>query len=447
MKQDLTIGSEKKALLLFAMPLIGGNILQQLYNVVDTWIVGRYVSSEALAAVGTSFALLTFLYSIIIGLCMGSSTAFAMYFGKKDKVLLRRSIFLSGSSIGILTLVLNVLLLVWGDIIIKLMRVDPVLFELTREYLHIIFMGLTAVFIYNFFASIVRSMGNSRVPVLFIALAAALNIILDVLFVKFFNWKIAGAAWATFIAQLVSALGMMGYAWCKVPEVRLKKEDCVWDKELMKQLGSYSLLTSLQQSIMNFGILMIQGLVNSYGVAVTAAFAAVVKIDAFAYMPVQDFGNAFSTFIAQNKGAGKEERIKKGIRFASLLTVLFSGLVSVGVVIGAKELMLIFFEEYQQEIISIGVRYLQIEGACYMGIGILFLLYGFYRGVGRAGMSLVLTIISLGTRVILAYALAPIGGIEMIWWAIPIGWILADAVGIGVLINYINKSKRIIREV
>ena len=182
---------------------------------------------------------------------------------------------------------------------------------------------------------------------------------------------------------------------------------------------------------MNFGILMIQGLVNSFGVAVMAAFSAAVKIDSFAYMPVQDFGNAFSTFIAQNHGAEQKERIQKGIRSAIKVTLIFCILISIGVCLFARPLMSIFIKPEEVEIISIGVTYLRIEGAFYCGIGCLFLLYGLYRGIGKPGISVILTVVSLGTRVILAYLLAaiPTIGLVGIWWAIPIGWILADIIG------------------
>ena len=188
----------------------------------------------------------------------------------------------------------------------------------------------------------------------------------------------------------------------------------------------------MQQSVMNLGILMVQGLVNSFGTTVMAAFAAAVKIDSFAYMPVQDFGNAFSTFIAQNFGARREDRIRRGIRCAWLTTTLFAGIVSVLVFFFATELMRIFIPATEQEIISIGVTYLQIEGSFYIGIGYLFLFYGYFRAVSRPSVSLILTIISLGTRVILAYSLAAIPSLSYngIWWSVPIGWILADIAGV-----------------
>ena len=182
---------------------------------------------------------------------------------------------------------------------------------------------------------------------------------------------------------------------------------------------------------MNLGILMVQGLVNGFGTAVMAAFAVAVKIDSFAYMPVQDFGNAFSTFTAQNYGAKKTERIRAGIKSAVICSVLFCLVISTCVFVFAEPLMLIFIKPEETEILSIGVQYLRIEGTFYCGIGCLFLLYGFYRAVGRPGMSVVLTILSLGTRVVLAYVLSAIPSIGVlgIWWAVPIGWGLADVTG------------------
>ena len=189
----------------------------------------------------------------------------------------------------------------------------------------------------------------------------------------------------------------------------------------------------MQQSIMNLGILAVQGLVNSFGTTIMAAFAAAVKIDAFAYLPVQDFGNAFSIFIAQNYGAGKNDRIRKGIRCAAAASASFGLAVSLLIVLFAGPLMSLFIDTGEVSVIAEGVRYLRIEGVFYALIGILFLLYGLYRAIGSPGMSVVLTVISLGTRVVLAYALSavPAFGVAGIWWSVPIGWFLADALGAG----------------
>ena len=259
-----------------------------------------------------------------------------------------------------------------------------------------------------------------------------LNIFLDILFVVFFSWGVRGAAAATVIAQYVSGIGIGIYYYFGFPMLRVKKCHMYWEGGILKEIFSLSFLTCLQQSVMNFGILMVQGLVNSFGTVIMAAFAAAVKIDTFAYMPVQDFGNAFSTFVAQNYGAGKKERIREGMRRALVFVFVFCGMISILVCLFARPLMGIFVDEKNQDVIMAGVGYLRIEAAFYFGIGLLFLLYGYYRAVKKPGMSVVLTLCSLGTRVALAYILSriPAIGVTGIWAAIPIGWALADAVGV-----------------
>lgn len=305
MQRNLTKGPITVNLLLFALPLMFGNLLQQLYNVADTWVVGRYLGANALAAVGSSYTLMIFLTSIK---------------------------------------------------------------GLMKDYLWVIFLGILATFLYNYFANLLRAIGNSMVPLLFLAVSSILNIILDLLFVLKFHWGVQGAAGATVFSQYVSGIGICIYAYVKVKDIRITKEDMYWGKENLSLILNLSVMTSLQQSIMNFGILMVQGLVNSFGTVIMAAFAAAVKIDSFAYMPVQDFGNAFSTYVAQNYGAKEEKRIKNGIKSAVILTIA-----------------------------------------------------------------------SLGTRVLLAYVLSaiPVIGVTGIWMSVPIGWFLADIIGI----FYYFKSK------
>lgn len=208
----------------------------------------------------------------------------------------------------------------------------------------------------------------------------------------------------------------------KIKEIR-------FDKKIFKLTMNYSILTSVQQSIMNFGILMIQSLVNSFGMQVMAAFAAAVKIDAFAYMPMQDYGNAFSIYVAQNHGAKEEKRIADGMKISFIIVALTGLAISAIIWIFAERFMMLFVSAVETEVIVVGAQYLRIEGAFYFLIGFLFLFYGIYRGLGKVRMSIILTIISLGTRVLLAYALAPRFGLNIIWWSIVIGWALADITG------------------
>lgn len=433
MSIDMTQGAAMKSMLRFALPMILGNLLQQCYNIADTLIVGRFLGPNALAAVGSSFTLMTFLTSILLGLCLGSGAFFSIRFGEGDEKGLKEGICASFALIFSLTVAINLLVFLFLNQIRIFLQVPGEVWAPMRSYLAVIFCGIFATFLYNYFASLLRAVGNSVVPLLFLGVSALLNIVLDLWFVIGLKRGVSGAAQATVLAQYVSGIGIALYSLIRVPCLKLKKDELRVRPGCLKEISGFSLLTCVQQSVMNLGILMVQGVVNSFGPAVMAAFAAAVKIDAFAYMPVQDFGNAFSTFIAQNYGAKKTGRIRAGFRGAVAWAVGFSAVISVVVWVFARPLMLLFVKAEETAIIAEGVRYLRIEGAFYCGIGCLFLLYGLYRALGRPGMSVVLTVFSLGTRVVLAYALSaiPAVGVVGIWWAVPIGWALADIVGFG----------------
>ena len=431
MQKNLTQGPITKTLVFFALPMIGGNMLQQLYNIADTLIVGRFIGSGALAAVGSSYTLMTFLTSILLGLCMGSGAVFSIRYGEGDMEKLHESLGASFVLILAVAAVLNLAVFLLIDPIMYLLQVPEEIYAMMREYLWVIFWGILATFLYNYFACLLRAVGNSVAPLIFLAVSSVMNIVLDLWFVLGFHWGVAGAAFATVLSQYVSGIGLAVYTYWKTPEFRIQPRYLKPKPAMLKEIGQFSFLTSVQQSVMNLGILMVQGLVNSFGTVIMAAFAAAVKIDSFAYMPAQEFGNAFSTFVAQNYGAGKSGRIREGIKKAVLMSVGFCLVISLLVFIFARPLMTIFVDPSETEILAAGVEYLRIEGAFYCGIGCLFLLYGLYRAIKRPGMSVVLTIFSLGTRVVLAYGLSAIDfiGVTGIWWSVPIGWALADLVG------------------
>lgn len=442
MQKNLTQGPVGKTLLLFSLPMMVGNLLQQFYNIADTLIVGRFLGSGALAAVGSSYTLMTFLTSVFLGLCMGSSAVFSLRFGEGETEKLRESITAAFLLIFAITATLNLLVFLLLDPILGVLQVPEEIYGMMRGYLWVIFWGIPAVFLYNFYAALLRAVGNSVVPLVFLAVCVVLNIVLDLWFVLGFSWGVKGAAAATVMSQYISGVGIALYTWKNQVNFRMQRKYLRPRRQVLKALAQFSFLTSVQQSVMNLGILMVQGLVNSFGTVIMAAFAAAVKIDSFAYMPVQDFGNAFSTFVAQNFGAKKEERIREGIRKAVGMAFVFCVLISCGVFFFARPLMEIFVRPQETEILAAGVEYLRIEGAFYCGIGCLFLLYGFYRAVKLPGMSVVLTVISLGTRVALAYLLSSVEciGVLGIWWSVPIGWGLADLVGFA---YYQWKKKRI----
>ena len=418
--------------------MIAGNMLQQFYNIADTLIVGRVLGTDALAAVGSAYTLMTFLTSVFLGLSMGSGALFSIYRGQRDESRLRSSVLHAFVLIMAVTVLINAAVYIWLDEILAFLRVPHQVWAGMKEYLLVIFAGLIATSLYNFFSCLLRAVGNSSVPLVFLAVSALLNIGLDLLFMLGFSMGIAGAAFATVIAQYVSGIGIMIYVFRNCRDLLPQKDGLGYDGSILRSIINMSALTCLQQSVMNFGILMVQGLVNSFGPVVMAAFAAAVKIDTFAYLPVQDFGNAYSTFVAQNYGAGRNSRIRQGTKTAFVMSMIFSVVISLLVCIFAVPLMKIFVGGGETAVIEAGVRYLRIEGALYCGIGCLFLLYGYYRAVKRPGMSLVLTVISLGLRVVLAYILSDFIGETGIWVSIPIGWLLADITGL----IYMKRSVR-----
>ena len=444
-QKDLTKGPVFQTMCAFALPMILGNLLQQGYNLVDTWVVGRFVGPGALAAVGSAFALMTFLTSVLLGLCMGSGVVFSLCFGSRNPQRLQSSIASAFALTAALGGLLTACALLGVDGIIRWMNIPGEITAMAREYLILVFWGIPAIALYNFFGAYLKALGDSVVPLLFLGLSTALNIGLDILLVAVWRQGAAGAAAATVIAQYISGIGIALYTLWKNQPLRQAFKSFRVEKAGLGEIVRYSFLTCLQQSVMNLGILMVQGLVNSFGTTVMAAFAAGVKIDSFAYMPAQEFGNAFSTFIAQNRGAGETGRIKKGVRWGVLTSVSYCLLVSLALWFLAKPLMLIFVDASQTAIIAQGVQYLRIIGPFYCGIGCLFLLYGLYRALGRPAVSVVLTIISLGTRVALSYALSaiPALGVIGIWWSIPIGWALADAAG---LLLYLKKRRLLLGE-
>ncbi|MBD5140953.1 MAG: MATE family efflux transporter [Ruminococcus sp.] len=442
MKTELTSGNITKTLLGFAMPMIAGNLLQQIYNIADTLIVGRCLGEDALAAVGSTYTLTTFLYSIIIGLCMGSSALVSYYCGGNVPQKQKNAIAAAFVLIGTISAAAEIITLSSVNGIIGLLKTPPEIMTMTADYVRVILSGIIFIFLYNYYAYMLRAFGNSVTPLIFLGAASVINILLDIIFVVYLNFGVKGAAYATLIAQAVSGVGLAIYSLIKEKSLRINFSEIHFEKGELSETLRMSFSASVQQSVMNFGILMIQGLVNSFGTTVMAAFTVAVKIDTLAYMPAQEFGSAFSLFVSRNYGAKEYGRIRECIKKSFFISAVFCIAVSAAVVIFSENLMKIFVKAGETDIIHTGAQYLVTEGAFYVGIGILFLLYGYYRGINKPEMSLILTVISLGTRVALAYLLSGLEavGVLGIWVSIPIGWFLADAVGI-IYMKICNKAE------
>ena len=423
---DLTQGSPAKKMVAFTLPIFIGNLFQQIYSVSDMFVIGRFLGKEALAAVGACSTIIIFITSILIGLCMGSGVYFADLVGAKDYEKLSVSISTSFLFILVVTAGIMLLTMVFIMPLMELFNIPEAVMELAKKYLIITVSGLPFMFLYNISTVVLRAFGDSKTPLIFLIIASTINVAFDFILVIVWPLGVSGPAISTLAAQFFSGIPLALYAIKKMRFLQLKFS---FQKTVFEQVARYSLLTSLQQSIMNFGILLVQGLVNSFGVTTMAAFAIGVKIDTFAYMPVQDFGNAFSTYVAQNKGANKNERIRQGFKSAILCSTIFSVLLSVLVFVFAPNLVALFSDR-DAGVIAQGTEYLRIEGLFYVLIGYLFIHYGFYRGLGHFRISIFLTIVSLGIRVCLSYLLIWSGlTVTSIWWSIIVGWAIADFCG------------------
>lgn len=434
MAQNMTEGKPSKLILLFSLPMLLGNLFQQFYNVVDTIIVGRFVSYNALAAVGSSFAIITFVNSIIIGLCMGSAVLFSHQYGAHDIKNMEKAITTAFIFIMLFSTFLSVFTVITINPIITIFQMPAETIVYARHYLFYLFIGIIFTGLYNFCAFLLRSLGDSKSPLLFLILSSIINIILDLIFVLYFKMEVRGVAIATLIAQIVSAIGCAAFTIKKIEKMGIHTRQLCFDAKQFKIILEFSVLTSIQQSVMNFGILMVQGLVNTFGAITTAAFSAAVKIDAFAYMPLQDFGNAFSTFVAQNHGSKKSDRIQQGLRFTVKAIALFSVILTAATLFLAPHLIALFVGN-EPAVITVGTRYLRTEGLFYILIGYLFMFYGYFRGIGQPKISIWLTIISLGSRVALAYIFAAFFGFSGISISIILGWLLANLAGVYFYIN------------
>lgn len=429
---DMTEGNPSSTIIKFTLPMLIGNLFQQFYNIADSIIVGRFIGKDALAAVGSSFMLMNFFSFVIIGLCLGTSIVYSYFFGEKNYKQLRKTIFVSFLFIGLFTVILSVILLFSTEVMLILINTPQSIFSDSQNYLHFIFGGLIFVYIYNICAALSRSIGDSKTPLYFLILAAVLNVVLDLLFVIVFKMGVNGVAIATVIAQGVSSVLCALYIFKRIDFIKLSKEDMVFDKEIIKKVARFSFLTSMQQSIMTFGMVCVQGIVNTFGADTIAAFTAASKIDSIAYLPVQDFGNGFATYIAQNKGAKKYDRISQGVRSSVKTIIVFCAVLTVAIYFNSHNLMKIFVNKEETNVIRLGVEYLSVISIFYVLIGFLFMFYGYFRGIGALNGSLFLTIISLGIRVGMAYFLSGIPSIAQkgIWWSVPIGWAIADLIGV-----------------
>ena len=429
--REMTSGPSLPLILNFTFPLLLGNLLQQTYSLVDAAIVGKFLGINALASVGASTSVVFLILGFCNGCCGGFGIPVAQKFGARDYVTMRRYVSVSLKLAAVMSVAVAIVTSLLCGFILRSMRTPENIFEGAYLYLLITFIGVPCTFFYNLLSSIIRALGDSKTPFWFLLFSTILNIVLDLFCILTLGWGVAGAAIATVFSQGLSALLCYIYMYRKFDILKTEPADRRFRGDLARQLLYIGIPMGLQFSITAIGSIMLQSANNALGTACVAAFTAAMRIKMFVMCPLDSLGMAMATYSGQNYGAGKQERIREGARKSVLLVLGFCLVISASVFVFAKQLLLIFVQPYETEILAVGIQYLRIEGVFYFGIGFLFLFYGYYRAVRKPGMSVVLTVISLGTRVVLAYVLSAVPqiGVSGIWSAVPIGWILADLAG------------------
>lgn len=422
MTNDMTQGKIFPILIKFTIPLILGNLLQLTYNAVDSMIVGQYVGKDALAAVGTSNPLMTLIILFVQGLCLGAGILVGTLYGAKDDKTLKREISTAMISGVVFSLTLTVISVTAAPVFLTILQVDTAIRMEAAAYLRIIMCGLVFNFIYNFFASTLRAMGDSKSPLYFLGISAAINIAGDFIFVVCFSMGTNGCAISTVLSEALSCLLCWIYIKKKIPVLRLGKQWLVFDKELFKEIIQYGFVSAMQQSTVQIGKLSIQGIVNTMGVTATAAFTAINRIDDYAYIPEQNIGHAMTSVMAQNRGAGETKRVRTAFRVGMCIELAYGAFMGILLLLFANPLMQLF--THDEATIVLGEQYLHLIAFMYIVPAVTNGVQGYFRGMGDLKITLWSSLINMGVRVIACILLVFVCrmGIIALPWAYLIGW-------------------------
>lgn len=423
MTKDLTKGKIMPLLVGFTIPLVLGNLFQLTYNAVDSIIVGQFVGKEALAAVGICNPVMTLMILFLNGLCMGASILMGTQFGAKDYNKLQRQISTTMLSGTVFSAILSLFCIIFSRPILKLLQVDPAIMDLTVSYMRIIFLGLIFTFLYNFFSSTLRALGDSQTPLYFLIASSLLNIFGDLFFVIILKMGSNGCAISTVISEMMCCVFCIIYIQKRVEILRLGRKWLVFDNSLLKKTISYGWVSAMQQATVQLGKIGIQAIVNTMGVSVAAAFAVVNRIDDFAYTPEQNIGHAMTALMAQNKGANEKKRMKEGFKCGMVLEFTYGIILFAVCFILARPLMLLFVKD--EEVILHGVKYLRLISFMYILPAATNGIQGYFRGIGDLKITLLSSFINMGVRVIAAIPLVLIMGmgIEALPLSYLAGWI------------------------
>ena len=425
MTTDMTEGKIIPQLTGFTVPLILGNLFQLTYNAADSVIVGKFVGDDALAAVGTAGPVMNMVILFISGMCMGAGILMSTQYGAKKYAQLERQV--STAMIGGLgfSAAVTVLLLVFAHPLLVLLQVPQDIIGSAAVYLRIIFGGLIFTFIYNFFSNTLRALGDSRAPLIFLIISAALNVVLDLFFVLALEWGVPGSALATVLSEALCCLFCLGYIKKKVPLLCLGKKWKVFDRAVLGRTFSYGITSALQQMCVQLGKICVQTIVNVQGVAFIAAFTAINRVDDFAMTPQQNIAHASTTFMAQNRGAGKIRRMKQGFYCTILLETIYTAVVLALVFLFSRQIMELFVGNDSEEVVTLGISYLELIAFMYVMPEATNIIQGFFRGLGDLKVTLVSTILNMSSRFLSACVMIHImhGGFDRLAWANFFGWV------------------------
>lgn len=434
--RDFTQGNILQHILIFSWPMLVGNLLQALYNTVDSFWVGRYIGPEALGAVSVSFPIMFGLVALIMGLTMATTTMVSQYRGAREEVQVRRTITNSLILVTVTGIISSIVGIIYCDEILMLMQTPPEILEPAAVYLTVFLVGLVPMFLYNVLSSILRGLGDSRTPLRFLAYATVINMVLDPIFI--IGWGpipamgIRGVAWATVIAQTLSAVLTVRYLMRHTDLVSPKWEDWRPVRDLMIKLFTIGIPAAAQSAIVSFSMIVVTVIVNTFGPTVVAAFGAASRLDQFAFLPALSISLAVSALVGQNLGAGKTERVKEIVYWSILITTGITAVMTAIALIRPNILIQVFTSD--PDVLSEGAKYLRIVGLNYIPLAIMFIITGVLRGAGDTFASMLISfltlwLVRLPLAALLAYQLG--WGVSGAWWSIMLSTTL------GMILNYI----------
>lgn len=438
---DMTEGKPLGLILKFAVPMLIGNLFQQVYNLVDSVVVGRLVGADALAAVGASSSITFLFFALCNGIGGGGGIITSQYFGSKDEVMVKKSITNTAYIMLVFPLVVGIIAFFLSKPILLLLDTPENIIVDSLTYVRAMCVGIVFVSLYNFISSMIRALGDSKTPLYFLIGAGILNGILDYVFVKFAHMGVLGVAVATLIAQLLSGIGCLIFAFAKNPYFKLKKEDFVFDRELTKRIVKLGIPLSLQFSMIAISCMALQRVVNSFGATAVAAFTATSRIEQIIHQPYGTLGTAFSTYTGQNFGAKKRDRIVEGYRKSILIMVIFSLIMIPIMQLFGEPIISLFVED--TEVITMGAQALRITSLFYIFLGVIYVVRGVLNGLGDAFFALLNGIVEVIGRFTVPIILTSIVtiGVWGIWWSVGIVWFFS---GFTAWLRYIYYKKKVL---